>query len=64
MRRVKTISVSIPEGLVELLRAEAEAVGVSVSSLVTVTLYNRYKSSMAAYGADVKEVLNNVEALA
>ena len=63
MRNVKTISVSVPEGLAELLREEAHKVGVSQSSLVTVMLYNRYKAPTAAYGADVQEVLKHVEAV-
>lgn len=61
MRNVKTISVSVPEGLAELLREEAHQVGVSQSSLVTIMLYNRYKSQTTASGADLQEVLNNVE---
>lgn len=63
MRKVKTISVSIPEGLVERLREEAGSVGVSMSSLVTIMLYQRYKSSTAtAYGMtadDIKEAMTN-----
>ena len=62
MRKVKTISVSIPEGLVECLREEAHNVGVSMSSLVTIMLYNRYKSATRAYGiteSDIMEAVDN-----
>jgi hypothetical protein len=62
MRKVVTISLSIPAGLVERLREEAGAVGVSMSSLATIMLYQRYKTDAAtAYGltankADAEEV--------
>ncbi len=57
MRKAKTISVSIPEGLVERLREEAGAVGVSMSSLVTIMLYQRYKSDAASiYGITAEQI--------
>lgn len=51
MRKVVTISLSIPAGLVERLREEAGQVGVSMSSLATIMLYQRYKTDAATtYG--------------